>query len=97
VLALSGTFEQLLTYVVFAGWVFYGLGAVSVFVYRRTQPELPRPFKVPGYPVTPVLFVLSAVAIVVNTLVAQPKQGLLGVLVMMTGVPAYLLWKRRKG
>ncbi|MBI3983269.1 MAG: amino acid permease [Gemmatimonadetes bacterium] len=96
VLALSGTFEELLTYVVFAGWVFYGLGAVSVFVYRRTQPELPRPFKVPGYPVTPVLFVLSAVAIVVNTLVAQPKQGLLGVLVMMTGVPAYFVWRRRK-
>lgn len=97
VLALSGTFEQLLTYVVFAGWVFYGLGAVAVFVYRRNQPDLPRPFKVPGYPVTPVLFILSAVAIVVNTIVAQPTQGMLGVLVMMTGVPAYLVWRRRAG
>jgi APA family basic amino acid/polyamine antiporter len=96
VLALSGTFEQLLTYVVFAGWVFYGLGAVAVFVYRRKQPDLPRPFKVPGYPVTPVLFVLSALAIVVNTIVAQPTQGLLGVLVVMTGVPAYLVWRGRR-
>ncbi|HXV86123.1 MAG TPA: amino acid permease [Gemmatimonadales bacterium] len=95
VLVLSGTFEQLLTYVVFAGWVFWGLGGVSVFVYRRKQPDAHRPFKVPGYPVTPVLFVLSAVAIVVNTIVAQPVQGLLGLLVVLSGVPAYLVWRKK--
>jgi APA family basic amino acid/polyamine antiporter len=94
VLALSGTFEQLLTYVVFAGWVFYGLGAVAVFVSRRRQPDAPRPFRVPGYPVTPVLFVLSALAIVVNTLVAQPREGLFGTVVVLSGVPAYLLWRK---
>ena len=51
VLASTGTFEQLLTYVVFTGWIFYGLGALSVFVYRRREPEAPRPFRVPGYPI----------------------------------------------
>lgn len=96
-LALSGTFEQLLTYVVFAGWIFYGLGAWSVFVYRRRQPDLPRPFRVPGYPWTPILFILSAVAIVVNTMFAQPVQGLLGLGVVFLGAPAYLIWRKRGG
>jgi APA family basic amino acid/polyamine antiporter len=94
-LALSGTFEQLLTYVVFAGWIFYGLGAVSVFLYRRQQPDRPRPFRVPGYPWTPMLFVLSAAAIVVNTMVARPVQALMGLGIVLLGAPAYYLWKGR--
>jgi APA family basic amino acid/polyamine antiporter len=94
-LALSGTFEQLLTYVVFAGWIFYGLGALSLFVYRKRQPDRPRPFRVPGYPWTPLLFVLAAAAIVLNTLVARPLQALLGMGIVLLGAPAYYLWKRR--
>ena len=91
-LALSGTFEQLLTYVVFAGWIFYALGALSLLVYRRREPDRPRPFRVPGYPVTPLLFVAAAGAIVVNTLVARPVQGMLGLGIVLLGVPAYYLW-----
>ena len=64
VLAASGTFEQLLTYVVFVGWIFYALGAACVFVLRRTQPDAERPFRVPGYPWTPLLFIVAAVALV---------------------------------
>jgi basic amino acid/polyamine antiporter, APA family len=94
-LAVSGTFEQLLTYVVFIGWIFYALGAWSVFAYRKREPHAPRPFRVPGYPVTPVLFVVSAAAIVVNTLVAQPVRGAIGLAVVLVGSPAYLLWRRR--
>ncbi len=94
-LALSGTFEQLLTYVVFAGWIFYALGAVSLFLYRRQQPDRPRPFRVPGYPWTPILFVLSAAAIVVNTMVARPVQALLGLGIVLLGAPAYYFWKGR--
>lgn len=94
VLALSGTFEQLLTYVVFVGWIFYGLGAASVFWYRRRQPERLRPFRTPGYPVTPILFVAAAGAIVINTLVSQPLESLLGIGVVLLGMPAYLLWTR---
>lgn len=93
-LAASGTFEQLLTYVVFSGWIFYGLGALSIFVYRRRLPDAPRPFRVPGYPITPVLFVLASAAIVLNTLVSQPGRALVGLAVVLAGVPAYVIWRR---
>src|SRR5206468_4709686 len=66
VLAVSGTFEQLLTYVVFVGWIFYALGAACVFVLRRTKPKAERPFRVPGYPWSPLLFVAAAAALVAN-------------------------------
>jgi APA family basic amino acid/polyamine antiporter len=98
VLAMSGTFEQLLTYVVFAGWIFYGLGAMAVFVYRRWQPDAIRPFRTPGYPVTPLLFVASAAALVLSTLVAQPVRGAVGLAAVLIGTPAFFLWRaRRKG
>jgi APA family basic amino acid/polyamine antiporter len=93
VLAVSGTFEQLLTYVVFAGWAFYALAAASVFVYRRRNPDAPRPFRVPGYPVTPLVFIAVSLAIVVNTLVTQPKEALLGLGFILLGTPAYYWWK----
>jgi basic amino acid/polyamine antiporter, APA family len=94
-LAATGTFEQLLTYVVFSGWIFYGLGAMSIFVYRRRAPDMPRPFRVPGYPLTPVLFVAASAAIVLNTLFTQPGRALVGLAVVFAGVPAYLVWKKR--
>jgi basic amino acid/polyamine antiporter, APA family len=97
VLAASGTFEVLLTYVVFAGWIFYALGAASIFVFRRRLPNAPRPYRVPGYPITPILFVLSAAAIVLNTLFTQPGRALVGVAVVLTGVPAYFVWRKRVG
>jgi len=97
VLAASGTFEQLLTYVVFSGWIFYGLGAMSIFVYRRRAPDMPRPFRVPGYPITPVLFVAASAAIVLNTLFTQPGRALVGLAVVLAGVPAYIVWRRRGG
>jgi basic amino acid/polyamine antiporter, APA family len=93
VLASTGTFEQLLTYVVFTGWIFYGLGALSVFVYRRREPDAPRPFRVPGYPVTPVLFVASAAALVLNTLITQPTRAAAGVVAVMIGTPAFYAWR----
>jgi APA family basic amino acid/polyamine antiporter len=96
VLAATGTFEQLLTYVVFSGWIFYGLGAMSIFVYRRRSPDMPRPFRVPGYPLTPVLFVAASAAIVLNTLFTQPGRALVGIAAVLTGVPVYLIWKRRR-
>jgi APA family basic amino acid/polyamine antiporter len=95
VLAATGTFEQLLTYVVFSGWIFYGLGALSIFAFRRREPDAPRPFRVPGYPITPILFVAASAAIVLNTLFTQPGRALVGIAGVLTGVPAYLLWRRR--
>jgi APA family basic amino acid/polyamine antiporter len=95
VLAATGTFEQLLTYVVFAGWIFYGLGALAVFVYRRRAPDAPRPFKTPGYPLSPILFVLSAAVLVGNTLVTQPFRGVVGLCAVLSGAPAFYLWRSR--
>lgn len=94
-LAVTGTFEQLLTYVVFSGWIFYGAGAMSIFVYRRRSPSAPRPFVVPGYPFTPALFVLASFAIVLNTMLSQPGRALVGLGVVLAGVPAYWVWRRR--
>jgi APA family basic amino acid/polyamine antiporter len=95
-LALSGTFEQLLTYVVVVGWVFYGLGALAIFVYRRRFPRETRPFRVPGYPVTPILFVLSAAAIVLNAIFTQPRTVLVGLAFVLLGIPAFVIWRARR-
>jgi APA family basic amino acid/polyamine antiporter len=95
VLAATGTFTELLTYVVFTAWIFYGLGALSVFVLRRTRPDAPRPFRVPGYPWTPALFVLASLGIVVSTLIGQPRRALAGLAVLALGLPAYFIWRSR--
>ena len=94
VLAVSGTFEQLLTYVVFVGWIFYALGAACVFVLRRTKPDVERPFRVPGYPWTPLLFILAAIALVGNTIVTQPGRAAVGIGVVLLGLPVYFLWRK---
>ena len=95
VLVVSGSFEQLLTYVVFMSWLWFALAALAIFVYRRREPNAPRPFRTPGYPVTPILFVLAAMVIVVNTVVAQPTQSFIGLGLALIGVPAYFWWKPR--
>jgi basic amino acid/polyamine antiporter, APA family len=94
VLVLSGTFEQLLTYVVFMSWLWFALAALAIFAYRRREPDAPRPFRTPGYPLTPVLFVAAALGIVANTVVAQPVQSLVGLGITALGIPAYLWWQR---
>lgn len=96
VLALSGTFEQLLTYVVFIGWIFYALGAAAVISLRIKRPKAERPFRVPLYPVTPIIFVLTAAAIVLNTVYEQPSQSAIGLGVVLLGVPAFIAWRRRQ-
>ena len=95
-LAMVGTFEQLLNYVVFVGWIFYGLGGASLFVFRRRLPDAPRPFRIPGYPFTPALFVLSAAAFVVNSVFSQPVgQTVAGLGMVAAGLPVYWWWSRR--
>ncbi len=93
-LALSGTFSTLLTYVIFVGWIFYGLGGAALLVFRRTQPDAPRPFKVPLYPLTPLLFVIAAVGLVVNTVVTNPMRGAIGIGGALLSVPIFFLWRR---
>lgn len=96
VLAVTGTFEQLFTYVVFVGWIFYALGGIAIFVYRRRLPNAVRPFRVPGYPITPLLFVAAAAAVVVNTVVTQPRRAALGLVVTVIGAPVFFMWRARR-
>jgi APA family basic amino acid/polyamine antiporter len=100
VLAMAGTFNQLLTYVVFSGWVFYGLAAATIFVYRRRVPEEQRPYKVPGYPWTPILFILAATVVVLNTLWNnlrdEPKKTAFAIGVIVLGLPVYFIWRARR-
>ncbi len=95
ILVFSGTFDQLITYVVFAAWIFYAMSCAGVIVLRRKQPDLERPYRTWGYPVVPVTFVLFAGFLVLNTIVSAPRDALIGAGLILTGLPAYLYWKRK--
>ncbi len=95
VLALSGTYEQLYTYVIFAGVVFHTLTGAAVFVLRGTQPDAARPYKAWGYPLMPAIFILASLLLVVNTLTQRPVESLLGLGIVALGLPAYAFWRRR--
>jgi APA family basic amino acid/polyamine antiporter len=92
VLAVSGTYDTLTDSVIFASWLFYGLSAASLFVFRRTMPDAARPYRAPGYPVIPLTFLLVTSALLVNTFVATPRQALQGVAVLALGLPFYWYW-----
>jgi APA family basic amino acid/polyamine antiporter len=94
-LVLSGRYEQLFTYVIFANWILYAMSTASVIVLRRRRPDMPRPYRTIGYPVLPVLFVLGAAGLVVSTLFKSPRESLLGLAIVAAGIPFYLRWKRR--
>jgi APA family basic amino acid/polyamine antiporter len=94
-LVLSGRYEQLYTYVIFASWILYGMTTAGVIVLRRKKPGMPRPYKTLGYPVLPVLFVLVAILLVLSTLFDSPRESLLGLCIILLGLPFYFHWKRR--
>jgi APA family basic amino acid/polyamine antiporter len=94
-LTCSGTYQQLYTYVIFAIFLFHAATGIAVFVLRRHRPEIPRPFRVPGYPWVPLLFVGTSVFFVVNTLLEAPRESLVGLGLLALGVPAYVYWRRR--
>lgn len=96
VLLLTGSYETLLDYALFALWLSYGLMVAGVIVLRRTQPNLPRPYRMWGYPVTPVLFLAITAWFLVNMLRTRPIPSLAGLLLIATGIPIYFLWTRRR-
>jgi APA family basic amino acid/polyamine antiporter len=95
-LALSGTYEQLYTWVTFASLLFGVLGGLAIFKLRRRQPDAPRPYRAFGYPVVPAVFVASVGVLVANTLLEKPVEALIGVALTLLGVPAYLYWNARR-
>jgi len=94
VLALSGTYEQLFTYVMFASILFSMAAGVALFILRRTQPATARPYRAWGYPVVPALFVLGSGAFVLNTLMERPVESITGLALVALGLPVYWLSKK---
>jgi basic amino acid/polyamine antiporter, APA family len=95
-LTLTGTYDQLLTYVIFAEWILYALGTTSVFILRRKFPGLPRPYKTWGYPIVPLLFVFVAMFLLVNTIMTDAKDSLMGLFLIALGLPAFWYWRRKQ-
>ncbi len=94
-LVLSGRYEQLFTYVIFASWILYGMTTASVIVLRRKRPDLPRPYRTLGYPVVPILFVGVASVLILSTLMDSPRESIMGIALILLGLPFYFFWKKR--
>jgi APA family basic amino acid/polyamine antiporter len=93
VLVLSGSFDTITDYVMFASWLFYLMGAYGVFVLRKKMPDAHRPYKVWGYPYTPALFVVAAALFLVVSIVSDTQNAMMGLILIFTGLPFYLFWK----
>ena len=94
-LTVSGTYEELYTYVVFAALLFHVATAGAVFVLRRKLPHAERPYRVWGYPWTPLAFIAASLLLIGNTLVSSPAESLAGLVLVAAGLPAFWLWRRR--
>ena len=94
VVFLAGSYDALLSYTTFGDWIFFGLTVAAVFSLRRRRPDLPRPYRVWGYPVLPGLFVLAAFGFVLINFVANQPQTSFGLAMILSGIPAFYLFKR---
>ena len=94
VLVATGTYKALFTRVVYTEWIFFGLMAIGLFLFRR-RPGIVRGYRIWGYPVVPALFILSSFAIVVNQIVSDPGESLFGLSLVLVGLPIYYLWSKR--
>jgi len=95
VLALSGTFEQIITFVMFISIFFWIATAAAALVLRRKRPELERPYRMLGYPVTPMIFILASSGILINTLLEKPAESIAGIGLALIGIPLYYYWQSK--
>ncbi len=95
IILLSGRYDELSTLVIFPSWILYGMTAASVIVLRIKRPDMNRPYRVPGYPLVPIIFVLVAVALLYSTLLNSPRESGIGLVLIIAGLPFYFFWKRR--
>lgn len=93
-LTLTGTYGQLLDYVIFAALIFYALTMIALFRLRRTQPDLPRPYRAIGYPVLPGIYLVAAAGVAITLLFAKPVYTFSGLALVLLGIPVYYLWRR---
>jgi APA family basic amino acid/polyamine antiporter len=91
-LVLSGSYEALFNYALFASFIFHGITAIALFTLRRQQPQTPRPYRVFGYPYVPAVFLVAMIGLVLNTLRERPLESLLGVGIVAIGVPLFF-WR----
>jgi APA family basic amino acid/polyamine antiporter len=96
ILVLTGSYETLVDYAMFGIWLFYGLMIAGVIALRRKDPQRKRPYRMWGYPVTPLLFVAVTSWFLINMLVTRPIPSLAGLLLTLTGVPVYFIWARKE-
>jgi APA family basic amino acid/polyamine antiporter len=96
ILAMSGSFDTLTNYVIFGSWIFYAFVTASVFVFRKKFPDAPRPYKAFGYPVVPILFLLVAGWLLINTILTSPMQSFIGIFLIALGLPVYYYLTRGK-
>ncbi len=94
VLALSGTFDQLTDYVVFSSWIFYAMVTGVVFVLRKRNPQAERSYKTLGYPIVPIIFIVLAILLLVNTVITSPKASAIGLIFILLGIPVYFVFKK---
>ncbi|MDA1315451.1 MAG: amino acid permease [Acidobacteria bacterium] len=94
-LSLSGTYTGLFSFAMFAAWIFYGMAVLGVILLRRKRPEWERPYRMWGYPVTPFLFAVASLWLVVNTMIDKPLPSLAGLGLILTGLPFYWWWRRQ--
>ncbi|MGA2624204.1 MAG: amino acid permease [Bacteroidota bacterium] len=94
-LVITSTFNQLFTYAIFASWIFYAMAAGAVIVLRKRSPELPRSYRTWGYPFTPVVFILFSLYLVIATIVEDPRDAVIGLGIILLGLPAYFYWRKR--
>jgi APA family basic amino acid/polyamine antiporter len=94
VLVITGSYENLVDYALFSMWLFYGLMVAGVMVLRRTRADLPRPYRMWGYPATPLLFLAIAAWFLENMLITRPGPSLASLALTATGVPVYFIWRR---
>jgi len=89
-----GTFEDLITYVVFTDWIFFCLTAVAIFVFRRRLKDRPRAYKTLGYPIVPLIFISITFLFVVNALIAKPVHAWAGLVFLLLAMPVYYYFKK---
>ncbi len=94
-LVLTGTYEEVYSYAIFAIWIFFGLSALAVIRLRSTEPDLPRPFRVWGYPLTPLLFGFAAFAISINLWLVRPVRSSVGLIIILLGILFFYYWRKR--
>ncbi|HEX8896832.1 MAG TPA: amino acid transporter, partial [Terriglobales bacterium] len=95
-LLFAGSFRELFSLTIFAEWLFYMIATSTVFVLRRKEPEAPRPYRTWGYPIVPALFVVVAAVLLCYTFAANLRNSIWGCVVILTGIPIFLYFARRR-